>query len=97
MTFEYGQKVKIKIIWEARVRKNDDKLLKPNGAIISVVGKGMSFSVKKETLSMLQKIPREELIILDPKQEYTPIARKFKGQVVYTELGLINPFDKTNI
>lgn len=82
---------------EVSIMKNDDKLLKPNGAIISVRGKGMSFSVKKETLSMVKKNPREELIILDPKQEYTPIARKFKGQVVHTELGLINPFDKTNI
>ncbi|MDG6143758.1 MULTISPECIES: hypothetical protein [Lactococcus] len=77
--------------------KNDDKLLKPNGAIISVVGKGMSFSVKKETLSMFQEIPREELIILDSKQEYTPIAKKFKGEVVHAKLGLINPFDRTNI
>ncbi|USI69366.1 hypothetical protein LMK04_12230 (plasmid) [Lactococcus petauri] len=77
--------------------KNDDKLLKPNGAIMSVGGKGTPFSVKLETLSMVQKIPREELTILDPKQEYTTIARKFKGQVVYTELVLINPFDKTNI
>ena len=76
----------------------DRKQLKnPNGLILGTPGSGKSFSAKREiTNSFL--ITQDDIAIIDPEDEYSPLVRRLGGQVIDispTSDQYINPMDIT--
>ncbi|WP_295084633.1 VirB4-like conjugal transfer ATPase, CD1110 family [Ruminococcus sp.] len=89
----YGQNQVTKnlILFDRRALKN------PNGFILGVPGGGKGVQAKIEMIySILQT--DEEIIILDPEGEYTALAEKHGGEVIYISENSqthINPLDLT--
>lgn len=75
----------------------DRKSLKcPNGWILGTPGSGKSFAAKREIITNLLRNRKDEILIIDPEREYTPLAAGFGGEVVYISQGSgthINPMD----
>ncbi len=73
------------------------KLKNPNGFIFGVPGSGKSFLAKLEMIfSMLSS--EDEVLILDPEREYSPLAQMLGGEVIYISENSkthINPMDLT--
>ena len=73
------------------------KLVNPNGFILGLPGSGKSMLAKLEMIySILQT--KEEILIVDPEGEYTPIAELLGGEVIYISENSqthINPLDLT--
>lgn len=72
------------------------KLLNGNGCILATAGAGKSFSVKQQIEQIMLRYPEDEVVIIDPQNEYGPLLKAFNGQVVEispTSDTYINPFD----
>ncbi len=71
------------------------KLKNPNGLILGTPGAGKSFSAKREiTNSFL--ITTDDIAIIDPEAEYSPLVTALGGQVIKvspTSTQYINPMD----
>lgn len=70
--------------------------LNPNGCILGMPGAGKSFEAKCEIISNLLARPDDEIYVIDPEREYTPLANAFGGSVVKIANGSnihLNPFD----
>lgn len=66
-----------------------------NGVILGTPGSGKSFSAKREMINVILNTD-DEIYIIDPEREYTPLAKMFNGEVVRIAAGSnthINPFD----
>ena len=67
-------------------RKRD--LLTGSGVIIGMSGSGKSMSVKiNEIIPNLLRYPDDEILIVDPENEYGDIGRKFNAQVIDLSVG----------
>ena len=73
------------------------QLMNGNGCVLATSGAGKSFITKITSLEeVLLRYPEDELAIVDPQGEYTPIVEALGGQVVKistTANTYINPFD----
>lgn len=66
-----------------------------NGIILGTPGSGKSFSAKREIVNVLLNTD-DEVFIVDPEREYTPLAELLGGEVVKIAAGsktYINPLD----
>jgi type IV secretory pathway VirB4 component len=66
-----------------------------NGVILGTPGSGKSFSAKREMLNVFLGT-NDDIYIIDPEREYSPLAALFGGQVVKIAAGsktYINPLD----
>ena len=76
----------------------DRKRLKnPNGLILGTPGSGKSFSAKREITNAFL-ITTDDIAIIDPEDEYSPLVRRLGGQVIDispTSDQYINPMDIT--
>ena len=74
----------------------DRKSLKNgNGFILGTPGSGKSFSAKEEMTKVLLTTD-DDVIVIDPEREYTPLANIYSGEVIHISAGsknYINPFD----
>lgn len=62
---------------------------------IIVHNSGKSFSAKREMINVLMNTD-DDVIIIDPEREYTPLAQGFKGEIVHISASSknhINPLD----
>lgn len=53
-----------------------------NAFYLGPSGSGKSMNVKSEAYAVLNKYPEDEFIIIDPENEYTPLAEAFDGEVI---------------
>lgn len=66
-----------------------------NGFILGMSGSGKSFSAKNEITQQRLVHPDDVFIIIDPENEYGPLARYFDGSVIDIQNGIgttLNPF-----
>ena len=66
-----------------------------NGVILGTPGSGKSFSAKREMVSVLLNTD-DDIIVIDPENEYSPLAVLFHGSVIRIAPGsnvYINPMD----
>ena len=71
------------------------KLKNPNGLILGTPGAGKSFSAKREITNAFL-IPTDDIAIIDPEAEYSPLVTALGGQVIKvspTSSQYINPMD----
>lgn len=76
-------------------RKN---LLNGNGCVLATSGAGKSFSIKIIIEQVLLKYAQDEVIVIDPQGEYTPLIKAFNGQTLNISTSTntyINPFDSS--
>lgn len=69
--------------------------INPNSIILGMPGAGKSFTAKKEMINILLSTD-DDVLVLDPEREYTPLAKAFDGAVVKIATGThnyINPLD----
>lgn len=67
-----------------------------NAVTLGASGSGKSLSNKNEKSQVLMKYPHDSVYIIDPDNEYAPLAAQFEGQVVNLANGTdthINPLD----
>lgn len=67
----------------------------PSGMIMATPGSGKSFKAKEEIVSVLLSTD-DEIIIVDPENEYTDLCRNFGGEVISigpNTKNYINPLD----
>ena len=76
----------------------DRKRLKnPNGLILGTPGSGKSFAAKREIANAFL-ITQDDIAIIDPEDEYSPLVRRLGGQVIDISPAtdqFINPMDLT--
>lgn len=73
-------------------RKNGNNY---NGLILGTPGSGKSFSAKQEIINAILNTG-DEVFIIDPEREYSPLMELLGGETVKIKLGgenFINPFD----
>ena len=74
----------------------DRKQLKaPNGLILGTPGGGKSFSAKREIANIFL-VTQDDIAIIDPEDEYSPLVRRLGGQVIDispTSNQYVNPMD----
>ena len=74
----------------------DRKQLKaPNGLILGTPGGGKSFSAKREIANAFL-VTQDDIAIIDPEDEYSPLVRRLGGQVIDispTSNQYVNPMD----
>ena len=73
------------------------KLKNPNGLILGTPGSGKSFSAKREITNAFL-ITTDDIAIIDPEDEYSPLVRRLGGQVIDispTSDQYLNPMDLT--
>lgn len=79
---------------------NRKRLASPMGFVAGKPGSGKSFSVKREIENTILAYPDDEIIVLDPAGEYTPIVEANGGTSIRfapdSETHL-NPFDLTDV
>lgn len=66
-----------------------------NGIILGVPGSGKSFTAKREMINVFLTT-NDDIIIIDPENEYLPIGKAFNGTIINLEPGTdvyLNPFD----
>ncbi|MBP5718936.1 MAG: conjugal transfer protein TraE, partial [Abditibacteriota bacterium] len=71
------------------------KLKNPNGLILGTPGSGKSFSAKREITNAFL-VTRDDIAIIDPEDEYSPLVQRLGGQVIDispTSDQYINPMD----
>lgn len=74
-------------------RSSNDK--NANGCIFGVPGSGKSFAAKREIVNVLLNTD-DEVIVIDPENEYSALAKMFYGSVIRIAPGAqvhINPMD----
>lgn len=89
--FYYG----INPISRSMILYNRQSFANPNGCILGMPGSGKSFKAKEEMINVILNTD-DEIYIIDPEREYTPLARALGGTVVRLANGSnvhINPFD----
>lgn len=72
------------------------QLQNPTGWRLGKPGGGKSFSSKQEITSVFLKNPNDDIVIIDPQNEYTLLANDFHGTVINMDInsGLkLNPFE----
>ena len=77
------------ILYNRRSAKNG------NGVILGTPGSGKSFSAKREMVSVLLNTD-DDIIVIDPENEYSPLATLFHGSVIRIAPGsnvYLNPMD----
>ena len=77
------------ILYNRRSAKNG------NGVILGTPGSGKSFSAKREMVSVLLNTD-DDIIVIDPENEYSPLAVLFHGSVIRIAPGsnvYVNPMD----
>ena len=73
----YGQNV----ISKNLIIANRKELLNGNGFVLGVSGSGKSFAAKREMVSLALSTP-DDIIVIDPEQEYGPLIEGLGGEVV---------------
>ena len=71
-------------------------LMNPSGFFLGVPGSGKSFKAKEEIISVLMKYPEDDVIIIDPEREFSPLANEFGGEVITissASTNHLNPMD----
>ena len=71
------------------------KLKNPNALILGTPGSGKSFAAKREIANSFL-VTDDDIIISDPEAEYSPLVKRFGGQVIQispTSDQYINPMD----
>ena len=66
-----------------------------NGFILGTPGSGKSFAAKREMVNVLLST-LDDVIIIDPEREYTPLAENFGGEIIHVSTSSknhINPMD----
>ncbi len=66
-----------------------------NGFILGTPGSGKSFAAKREMVNVLLNT-LDDVIIIDPEREYTPLAENFGGEIIQissSSKNNINPMD----
>ena len=74
---------------------NRKNLLNPNGLILGITGTGKSFSAKREIFNVFL-ISDDDILIIDPEDEYSPVIEALDGQVIdlsQNSRHFINPLD----
>ncbi len=77
------------ILYDRKSAKNG------NGVILGTSGSGKSFSAKREMVSVLLNTD-DDIIVIDPENEYSPLAVLFHGSVIRIAPGsnvYLNPMD----
>lgn len=72
-----------------------NELNNPNGFIFGVPGSGKSVTTKLEIIYTMLRFD-DEIIIIDPEREYTPLVELLGGEVIYisqSSASKINPLD----
>lgn len=72
------------------------KLMNGNGCVLATSGAGKSFFVKMNIEQILLRYPEDNVIVIDPNDEYGPLIRFFGGEEIEISNGAkthINPFD----
>lgn len=72
------------------------KLLNGNGCVLATSGAGKSFFVKLNIEQIYTRYPEDDIIIIDPQNEYQPIIKTLNGQTIEISTlakTFINPFD----
>ena len=67
-----------------------------NGLIFGESGAGKSFTAKNEMMSVLLRSAKNQVYVIDPEGEYTPLAKAFDGEVIELSAAsktFINPLD----
>lgn len=67
-----------------------------NGVYTGVSGSGKSMMAKIEIAQVLVKFPKDEVLVIDPENEFSPLAEKLDGEVIEISAGSnthLNPFD----
>lgn len=70
----------------------------PAGFVLGQPGSGKSLAVKREISNVLMRWPDDDVIVIDPEGEYTPMGENFAGQVIEistSSASHINPLDIT--
>jgi len=89
--FYYGTNIVSKNMVIVDRSKNENA----NGIILGTSGSGKSFAAKREILNILLNT-NDEVYIIDPEGEYSPLVRLLGGSVARLAVGStthINPFD----
>ena len=58
------------------------QLLNGNSFILGVSGSGKSFAGKQEITSIRLRDPKADIIIIDPENEYAPLVKTLRGEVI---------------
>ncbi|MDR0930345.1 MAG: ATP-binding protein [Clostridiales bacterium] len=77
---------------------NRKHLKNPSGFILGTPGSGKSFSAKREMVNVLLNTD-DDVLIIDPEREYTPVAQNFRGTLINistSSQNYINPMDMTS-
>ena len=89
--FYYG----VNAVSHNMITYNRKQGLNYNGVILGTPGSGKSFSSKREMINALIGT-RDEVYVIDPEGEYTPLVKLLNGDVVKISVGgdvHLNPFD----
>lgn len=74
---------------------NRINLKNANGFILGTPGSGKSFSAKREVINVLLNT-LDDVIIIDPEREYTPLVENFGGEIIQISTSSknnLNPLD----
>lgn len=77
------------------IMMNRINLKNANGFILGTPGSGKSFSAKREMINVLLNT-LDDVIIIDPEREYTPLVENFGGEIVQISASSknnLNPLD----
>ena len=77
------------------IRADRKQLKAPNGLILGTPGGGKSFSAKREIANIFL-VTQDDIAIIDPEDEYSPLVRRLGGQVIDispTSNQYVNPMD----
>lgn len=72
------------------------KLMNPHGFVFGITGAGKSVDVKCEMSQVVLAHPEDDVIVIDPQNEYVPLTASLKGQFIDISAksnNHINPFD----
>ena len=53
-----------------------------NGFTLGTSGSGKSMFTKAEIIDVLMKYPADEIIVIDPENEYLPLVREYDGEIL---------------
>lgn len=57
-------------------------LASPNGMLFGQPGSGKSMAAKREIANVLMRYPLDDVVVIDPEGEYSPMASSFDGEVI---------------
>ena len=86
----------INLISRNAVFADRKKLMNGNGCVLATAGSGKSFAVKQQIEQIMLRYPEDDIVIIDPQNEYGPLLHAFNGQTIEisaTSDTHINPFD----